>query len=129
MIGGYFKFHWIDPQLITVKIDDPKSPLTAMFHGQAFEIHDETYTFAQDSFSRENVHVLTSIDYAKMSDADKAKEPAPRAHRPRLRPELDPPRRARAASSTRPTATTRRTTRSSRCSSTCSQACSTRWAI
>ncbi len=76
MIGGYFKFHWVYPQLITVKIDDPKSPLTAMFHGQEFEIHDETYTLAQDSFSRENVHVLTSIDYSKMSDTDKAKEPA-----------------------------------------------------
>ena len=74
IIGGYFKFHWVDPQLITVKIDDPKSPLTAMFHGQEFEIHDETYTYNQDSFSRTNVHVLTSIDYAKMSDEDKAKE-------------------------------------------------------
>ena len=78
MIGGYFKFHWVDPQLITVKIDDPKSPLTAMFHGQEFEIHDETYTYNQESFSRDNVHVLTSIDYAKMSDEDKAKEPTPR---------------------------------------------------
>lgn len=76
MIGGFFKFHWTYPQIITVKIDDPKSPLTAMFHGQEFDIHDETYTFAQDSFSRKNVHVLTSIDYSKMSDADKAKEPA-----------------------------------------------------
>ncbi|HTX35948.1 MAG TPA: ThuA domain-containing protein [Bryobacteraceae bacterium] len=74
MIGGYFKFHWVYPQLITVKIDDPNSPLTAMFHGQEYQIHDETYTFAQDSFSRKNVHVLTSIDYSKMSDADKAKE-------------------------------------------------------
>ncbi len=78
LIGGYFKFHWSDPQLITVKIDDPKSPLTAMFHGREFEIHDETYTFAQDSFSRSNVHVLTSIDYDKMSPADKAKESNPR---------------------------------------------------
>jgi type 1 glutamine amidotransferase len=74
MIGGYFKFHWVDPQEITVKIDDPKSPLTAMFHGEEFVIHDETYTYNQDSFSRTNVHVLTSIDYSKMSDADKAKE-------------------------------------------------------
>jgi type 1 glutamine amidotransferase/Ca2+-binding EF-hand superfamily protein len=78
LIGGFFKFHWSDPQLISVKIDDPKSPLTAMFHGEEFDIHDETYTFAQDSFSRTNVHVLTSIDYAKMSDADKAKEKDPR---------------------------------------------------
>jgi hypothetical protein len=75
MIGGYFKFHWVYPQPITVKIDDPKSPLTKMFHGE-FTVHDEVYTFVQDSFSRKRVHVLTSVDYAKMSDADKAKEPA-----------------------------------------------------
>ncbi len=78
IIGGYFKFHWNDPQLITVKIDDPKSPLTAMFHGQSFEIHDETYTYNQESFSRQNVHVLTSVDYDKMSAEDKAKETSPR---------------------------------------------------
>ena len=78
MIGGYFKFHWNNPQLITVKIDDPKSPLTAMFHGQEFEIHDETYVFANDSFSRRNVHVLTSVNYDKMSAEDKAKEKTPR---------------------------------------------------
>ncbi len=74
MVGGYFKFHWVYPQVLTVRIDDPKSPLNAMFHGQEFQIHDETYTMAQDSFSRKNVHVLTSVDYAKMSDEDKTKE-------------------------------------------------------
>ena len=79
LIGGYFKFHWPDPQLIYVKIDDPNSPLTAMFHGKDFEIHDETYTFVQESFSRRNVHVLTSIDYARMSAEDKAKEVNPRS--------------------------------------------------
>lgn len=76
MIGGYFKYHWNDPQLIHVKIDDPKSPLTAMFRGKPFQIRDETYTFAQNSFSRDNVRVLTSVDYDKMSEADKAQEPA-----------------------------------------------------
>ena len=76
MIGGFFKFHWNDPQHVTVKLDDPSSPINAPFKGQSFEIDDETYTFAQDSWSRENVHVLTSIDYSKMSDEDKAKEPA-----------------------------------------------------
>lgn len=74
MVGGYFKFHWVYPQVLTVKIDDAESPLTSMFHGQEFQIHDETYTMVQDSFSRKNVHVLTSVDYAKMSDEDKAKE-------------------------------------------------------
>lgn len=77
MIGGFFKWHWPYPQLITVKIDDPKSPLTAMFHGREFQIHDEIYTFAQNSYnSLKNIHELTSIDYSKMSAADKAKEPA-----------------------------------------------------
>jgi hypothetical protein len=75
-IGGFFKFHWSYPTLIPVKVDDPNSPLTAMFPRHGFEMVDETYTFAQDSFSRQRVHVLTSIDYAKMSAEDKAKEPA-----------------------------------------------------
>jgi type 1 glutamine amidotransferase len=78
MIGGYFKFHWVYPQHIVYKIDDPNSPLTAMVKG-GFAINDETYTFAEKSWSRENVHVLTSIDYSKMSDEDKAKEDYPRA--------------------------------------------------
>jgi type 1 glutamine amidotransferase len=76
MIGGYFKFHWIYPTLIPVKVDDPASPLTAMFPARGFEMVDETYTFAQDSFSRKRVHVLTSVNYNRMSADDKAKEPA-----------------------------------------------------
>jgi type 1 glutamine amidotransferase len=76
MIGGFFKFHWTYPTLIPVKIDDPNSPLTAMFPAHGYEIVDETYTFAQDSFSRKRVHVLTSINYKRMSEEDKAKEPA-----------------------------------------------------
>ncbi len=76
MIGGFFKFHWSYPTLIPVKIDDPNSPLTSMFPARGYEIVDETYTFAQDSFSRKRVHVLTSVNYKKMSAEDKAKEPA-----------------------------------------------------
>ena len=79
MMGGYFKFHWVYPQMVTVKIDDAKSPLTAMFHGQEFTIHDEIYTLALDSFSRRNVHVLSSVDYTKMNAEDKAKEITPRS--------------------------------------------------
>lgn len=78
MIGGWFKFHWLDPQKITVKIDDKSSPLTKMFNGQDFDVNDETYTFSINSFSRENVHVLTSINYDKMSFMDKLKESNPR---------------------------------------------------
>jgi type 1 glutamine amidotransferase len=78
MIGGWFKFHWIDPQHIVVKIDDKASPLTKMFGGQDFDVYDETYTFSINSFSRENVHVLTSINYDKMSFMDRLKESNPR---------------------------------------------------
>ena len=77
IIGGYFKFHWNNPQEITYKIDDPKSPLTQMLK-PGYVVKDETYTFNQDSFSRTNVHVLTSVDYDKMSAEDKAKESNPR---------------------------------------------------
>ena len=75
-IGGYFKYHWNNPTLIPVKVDDPNSPLTAMFPARGYEVVDETYTFAQDSFSRKRVHVLTSVNYKRMSNEDKAKEPA-----------------------------------------------------
>jgi type 1 glutamine amidotransferase len=78
MIGGWFKFHWLNPQHIVVKIDDKVSPLTKMFNGQDFDVYDETYTFSVNSFSRENVHVLTSINYDKMSFMDRLKESQPR---------------------------------------------------
>lgn len=81
MIGGFFKFHWNDGQVITYKIDEPNHPLNAAFKGvpQPFQVIDETYTFGRDTYSRENLRVLTSVDYAKMSAEDKAKEQFPRA--------------------------------------------------
>jgi len=39
---------------------------------------DEIYTFGRAVYSRENLRVLTSVDYAKMSAEDKAKEQFPR---------------------------------------------------
>jgi type 1 glutamine amidotransferase len=81
LIGGYFKFHWLDPQQITMKVDDPASPLTKMFTSTNLVVHDEIYTMGIQSFSRDNVRVLTSIDYAKMSAEDKALEDNPRPDR------------------------------------------------
>ena len=79
LIGGFFKFHWNDGQLITVKVDEPDHPLNAPFKGQTpLRIIDETYTFGRDTYSRANVRVLTSVDYAAMSAEDKAKEQYPR---------------------------------------------------
>jgi type 1 glutamine amidotransferase len=77
LIGGYFKFHWLFPTQIAVKLDDPASPINAPFKQHAFSIADEIYTFNQDSFSRSRVHVLASIDYDRMPAEIKAKEPAP----------------------------------------------------
>jgi len=80
LIGGFFKFHWNDGQVITVKVDEPAHPLNAPFKGQPpLRVIDETYTFARDTYSRGNVRVLTSVDYAAMSTEDKAKEQYPRA--------------------------------------------------
>ncbi len=78
MIGGYFKHHWNWPTPITVKIDDPKSPINAAFKGQSFNTMDETYTFNETSWSRENVRVLTSVDYSLMNGCDKGLESNPR---------------------------------------------------
>ncbi len=88
LIGGFFKFHWIYPTQIAVKIDDADNPINAPFTSlhqpsgvrlpRPFAIVDEVYTFNQDSWSRTNAHVLTSIDYAKMPPDVKALEPAPR---------------------------------------------------
>jgi type 1 glutamine amidotransferase len=50
-----------------------------MFTGAPLIVHDEIYTMGANSFSRDNVRVLTSIDYAKMSDEDRALEDYPRA--------------------------------------------------
>jgi type 1 glutamine amidotransferase len=87
LIGGYFKYHWLYPTQIAVKIDDPESPVNAAFTSlnkqtgvrlpRPFSIVDEVYTFNETSWSRERSHVLTSIDYAKMPAEIKAQEPAP----------------------------------------------------
>jgi type 1 glutamine amidotransferase len=87
LIGGYFKYHWLYPTQIAVKIDDPENPVNAAFTSlnkqtgvrlpRPFSVVDEVYTFNDASWSRERSHVLTSIDYAKMPAEVKAQEPAP----------------------------------------------------
>jgi type 1 glutamine amidotransferase len=87
LIGGYFKFHWSYPTQIAVKIEDPASPINAPFiavnpqtgvrAARPFSIVDEIYTFNETSWSRDNAHVLTSLDYSKMPAEIKAQEPAP----------------------------------------------------
>ncbi len=69
MLGGYFDGHpWNEE--VWVKIDDPQSPICAMFGGQGFAIADEIYQF-KDPYSREKLRVLLSLDTSKtkMSNA------------------------------------------------------------
>jgi len=87
LIGGYFKYHWLYPTQIAVKIEDPDNPVNAAFTSlnattgvrmpRAFSVVDEVYTFNETSWSRARAHVLTSIDYSKMPAEVKAQEPAP----------------------------------------------------
>jgi type 1 glutamine amidotransferase len=81
MIGGIFKFHWNNGQEITYKIDEPKHPLNAPFQklNGPLVVKDETYTMGREIYSRQNVRVLTSVDYSKMCEDDKKKESNPRA--------------------------------------------------
>lgn len=60
LIGGYFNGHPFSR--ISVKLDDPKSPLNLPFEGRGFEITDEIYTF-KDPYSREKLRILLSIDW------------------------------------------------------------------
>ena len=60
MIGGLFAGHPF--RRISVKLDDPASPINQMFGGKGFEISDEIYTF-REPYSREKLHILASIDW------------------------------------------------------------------
>jgi type 1 glutamine amidotransferase len=74
MMGGLFQGHPF--RQISVKIDDPTSPLTAMFAGKGFEISDEIYTF-KDPYSREKLHILLSIDWPNTEEYAKSKNQNP----------------------------------------------------
>jgi type 1 glutamine amidotransferase len=55
---------WGPTDTYTFKVDDPKSPLTAVFHGKGFEVTDEVNQL-QEPALRERLHVLLSIDMDK----------------------------------------------------------------
>ncbi len=65
MLGGTENGgHPWDGELMTVKLDDPASPLNAVFHGQEFQIADQAFQL-QEPVLRDHLHVLTSIDVGK----------------------------------------------------------------
>jgi uncharacterized protein len=69
MIGCKFVCHPYGR--IQVKLDDPQSPLNAVFGGKSFPYQDEIYAFTEP-YSRAKLRVLLSIDYANSPDVPKA---------------------------------------------------------
>jgi type 1 glutamine amidotransferase len=65
MLGGRLGSHRTPEETATLKIDDPKNPLTAAFGGKEPVWSDEFYRFTTPPYSRANVHVLLSFDTAK----------------------------------------------------------------
>ena len=86
MIGGSFKFHWNFPTPITLKVDDVENPINRSFTranpqtgvrtAAPVLVVDEVYTFSQDSWSRDRVRTLLSVDYDRMPQVIKDQEPA-----------------------------------------------------
>jgi len=56
--------HPWDGETMTVKVEDPASPLNAVFRGNEFQIADQAFQF-QESTLRDHLHVLLSIDVEK----------------------------------------------------------------
>ncbi len=65
MIGAWRGVHREATEQATIRIDDPKSPLTAAFEGKEFVYQDEFFRFPVGPYSREKLHVLLSMDVAK----------------------------------------------------------------
>jgi putative membrane-bound dehydrogenase-like protein len=73
MVGAEFARHPFGN--IVLKVDDPASPLTAMFGGKPFAFSDEIYTF-RSPYARDKLRVLLSIDYEKSPDVQKGEQRA-----------------------------------------------------
>ena len=56
--------HPWDGEMMTLKVDDPGSPVNAVFHGQGFQIADQAFQF-QEPTLRDHLHVLLSVDVEK----------------------------------------------------------------
>lgn len=65
MIGAKNGPHRDANEKVTIKLDDPKSPLTRMFNGEEFVFTDEYFRFPGPPYSREMLHILMSIDVPK----------------------------------------------------------------
>ena len=73
MIGAEFARHPFGN--VVLKVDDPASPLTAMFGDRSFAFSDEIYTF-RGPFTRDKLRVLLSVDYENSPDVQKGERRA-----------------------------------------------------
>lgn len=65
MLGGTENGgHPWDGELMTVRVEDKKSPLTKMFAGKTFQIKDQAFQL-QEPVIRDDLHILLSIDVEK----------------------------------------------------------------
>ncbi len=71
MLGAEFVAHPFSK--VQVKVDDPASPLTAVFAGKPFPFTDEIYAF-KSPYSRNDLRVLLSVDYANSPEVRKTEE-------------------------------------------------------
>lgn len=62
MLGTVHGVHRENTEKATVRIDDPRSPLTQSFNGQEFLRTDEFFRFPSGPYSRDKLHVLLSMD-------------------------------------------------------------------
>ena len=84
LIGGYFNAHpWNEK--VGLKIEDPDSPLTAMFEKKGYDVADEIYQFTpkgkdkdgreKQTYTRDRSRVLTSLDMTPGRTAPKGNSP------------------------------------------------------
>ena len=65
MIGGYFDHHpWNAGDTVTIKNEQPKSPITLPWGEDPFELKEEIYQF-KDPYDRKKQDVLLSLDTDK----------------------------------------------------------------
>lgn len=66
-MGGAFAGHGGNNEPVVMRIEDSDHPATRVLEGE-WTIADEIYQFRDGSFSRDNVHMLLSVDTARMTE-------------------------------------------------------------
>ncbi len=64
ILGARGAWHRDPDEVVTIKLDDPDSPLNAAFAGDEITLTDEFFRF-EAPYARDHVHVLVSIDVDK----------------------------------------------------------------